>query len=145
MVAALFGGFVVLGWTLVPLLFFGVDETLDPARFALLPIHRGRLARGMLAAAFIGVPAVTTLFATTGLVIAAAIRFGALEAVVALFGVLSGLTLGVVASRAVTSAFAALLRSRRVRDLAAFGSATRADVRGMGCVELFSLLDEVTA
>jgi ABC-2 type transport system permease protein len=118
-VTAFVGGFVVLGWTLVPLLFFGVDETLDPARFALLPIRRGRLARGMLAAAFIGVPAVTTLFATTGLVIAAAIRFGALEAVVALFGVLSGLTLGVVASRAVTSAFAALLRSRRVRDLAA--------------------------
>jgi ABC-2 type transport system permease protein len=118
-VTAFVGGFVVLGWTLVPLLFFGVDETLDPARFALLPIRRGRLARGMLAAAFIGVPAMTTLFATSGLVIAAAIRFGLLEAVVALFGVLSGLTLGVVASRAVTSAFAALLRSRRVRDLAA--------------------------
>ncbi len=27
-----------LAWTLVPLLFFGVDETLDPARFALLPL-----------------------------------------------------------------------------------------------------------
>ncbi len=33
----------------------------------------------------------------------------------------------------------------RVRDLVAFGSATRADVRGMGPVELFSLLDEATA
>jgi class 3 adenylate cyclase len=33
----------------------------------------------------------------------------------------------------------------RVRDLVAFGSATRVDVRGMGPVELFSLLDEVTA
>jgi ABC-2 type transport system permease protein len=38
---------------------------------------------------------------------------------VALVGVLLGLGLGVVASRALTSAFAALLRSRRVRDLAA--------------------------
>ena len=73
----------MLGWTLVPLLFFGVDETLDPARFALLPIRGGTLARGMLAAAFIGVPALLTLLATSGLVVAAAIRFGPLEAVVA--------------------------------------------------------------
>jgi len=33
----------------------------------------------------------------------------------------------------------------RVRDLVAFGTETRADVRGMGSVELFSLLDEATA
>jgi adenylate cyclase len=32
----------------------------------------------------------------------------------------------------------------RVRDLVAFGSATRVDVRGMGPVELFSMLDEAT-
>ena len=33
----------------------------------------------------------------------------------------------------------------RVRDLVAFGPATRVDVRGMGTVELFSVLDEATA
>jgi len=33
----------------------------------------------------------------------------------------------------------------RVRDLVPFGSATSADVRGMGPFELFSLLDEATA
>jgi ABC-2 type transport system permease protein len=38
---------------------------------------------------------------------------------VAAVGVVTGLVLGVVASRAITSAFAALLRSRKVRDLAA--------------------------
>lgn len=119
-VVSAFGGTAVVGgWTLVPLLFFGVDETLDPARFALLPIGRMTLARGMLAAAFVGVPAAATLFATGGLVLAAGIRFGWLAAVVALVGVVAGLVLGVIASRAVTSAFAALLRSRRVRDLAA--------------------------
>jgi hypothetical protein len=31
-----------------------------------------------------------------------------------------------------------------VRDLVDFGSATSVDVRGMGPVELFSLLDEAT-
>jgi ABC-2 type transport system permease protein len=118
-VAAYTGGIVVLGWTLVPLLFFGVDETLDPARFALLPIRRATLTRGMLAAAFIGVPALATLIATSGLAVSAGIRFGLLGVVTGLAGVVAGLVLGVVASRAVTSAFASLLRSRRVRDLAA--------------------------
>jgi ABC-2 type transport system permease protein len=110
---------IVVGWAVVPLLFFGVDETLDPARFALLPMRRMTLARGMLAAAFVGVPAVVTLVGSGGLVIAAGIRFGPLEAGVGLVGVMLGLTVGVVASRALTSAFAALLRSRRMRDLAA--------------------------
>jgi ABC-2 type transport system permease protein len=119
LIAVFVGGFIILGWTLVPLLFFGVDETLDPARFALLPIRRGTLARGMLAAAFVGVPALVTLLGMFGLVLAAGLRFGRLEALAALVGVAAGLALGVVASRAVTSAFAALLRSRRVRDLAA--------------------------
>jgi len=39
-VATFAGAAVTLGWTLIPLLFFGVDETLDPARFALLPVPR---------------------------------------------------------------------------------------------------------
>jgi ABC-2 type transport system permease protein len=118
-VAVIVGGGFVLAWTLVPLLFFGVDESLDPARFALLPIRRMTLARGMLAAAFVGIPPLTTLVATGGLVIAAGLRFGAGPALAAALGVLLGLITGVVASRAVTSAFATLLRSRRVRDLAA--------------------------
>jgi ABC-2 type transport system permease protein len=118
-VATFAGAAVTLGWSLVPLLFFGVDETLDPARFALLPVRRRVLTRGMLAAAFIGVPAVVTLIGSGGLVIAAWIRFGPVEAGVAAVGVVAGLVLGVLASRAVTSAFAAMLRSRRVRDLAA--------------------------
>lgn len=118
-VASLAGSAVVLGWSFFPLLFFGVDETLDPARFALLPVPPMTLARGMLAAAFCGVPAAASLFATSGLAVAAGIRFGLVELVVAAIGVVLGLTLGVVASRAITSAFAALLRSRRVRDLAA--------------------------
>jgi ABC-2 type transport system permease protein len=84
-VVAVFAGVATtLGWTLVPLLFFGVDESIDPARFALLPIRRGTLARGMLAAAFVGVPAAATFLALCGLVVAAAVRSGALAAVAAL-------------------------------------------------------------
>lgn len=115
---SLAGTAVVLGWTLVPLLFFGVDETIDPARFALLPVPNRVLIRGMLAAAFVGVPAIATLIGSGGLVVGAWLRFGLAVAPVALVGVALGLTVGVLASRAVTSAFAALLRSRKVRDLA---------------------------
>ena len=62
---------LVLGWLLLPLVFFGVDETLDPARFALLPLTRRTLVTGLLAAALVGVPALATLLATGGLVVAA--------------------------------------------------------------------------
>jgi len=118
-VATFTGAAVTLGWAFVPLLFFGIDETLDPARFALLPVPRPVLTKGMLAAAYVSVPAVVTLLGTSGLAIAAGIRFGPLPAMVALAGVAAGLTFGILASRALTSAFASLLRSRRVRDLAA--------------------------
>ena len=130
-VSAVFvGAAVLLGWTLFPLLFFGVDETIDPARFALLPLSHRTLTRGMLASAFIGVPALMTFLATSGLVIAAALRFGLLSALVALVGVAAGLTLGVISSRAFTSAFAAMLRSRKMRDMAAVFIAAAASMIG---------------
>jgi ABC-2 type transport system permease protein len=113
------GGAVVLGWLLLPLLFFGVDETLDPARFALLPLTRRTLATGMLAAALVGIPGAATALALLGAVLAGGVRAGLGGALVALLGVALTVLLCVVLSRALTSAFAGLLRSRRVRDLAA--------------------------
>jgi ABC-2 type transport system permease protein len=118
-VAALGGAMLVLGWLLLPLLFFGVDESLDPARFALLPIPRRRLVAGLFTAALLGLPAIAVLLASSGLVLSAALIGGAGAAVVAAVGALTGLALCVLASRAVTAAFASALRSRKVRDLAA--------------------------
>ncbi|HEX5594825.1 MAG TPA: ABC transporter permease [Micromonosporaceae bacterium] len=119
LVAAFGGGLLVLGWLFVPLVFFGVDETLDPARFALLPLPRRTLVTGLFAAALAGVPAVFALIATTGLVVSAAMLGGWAAGLGAAVGIVAGLLLCVSLSRAVTSAFAAMLRSRRVRDLAA--------------------------
>lgn len=113
------GAAIVLGWLLLPLVFFGVDESLDPARFALLPLRRRTLVRGLFAAALAGLPALATLAATTGMVASAAHLGGAGAALGELVGVLCGLLLCVALSRAVTSAFATGLRSRRSRDLAA--------------------------
>ena len=119
LVASLGGAVLVMGWLLVPLVFFGVDETLDPARFALLPLGRRTVVTGMFAAALVGVPALALLLATSGLVLSAAMLGGAASAVVTAVGVVLGLFVCVAASRAVTSAFATMLRSRRMRDLAA--------------------------
>jgi ABC-2 type transport system permease protein len=113
------GTALTLGWLLLPLLYFGVDETIDPARFALLPISRRTLLRGMLAAALVSVPSAATAVALLGLVVGGLIRGGPAVAAVALLGGVLGILLCVVGSRALTSAFASMLRSRRVRDLAA--------------------------
>ncbi|GIH13121.1 ABC transporter permease [Rugosimonospora africana] len=118
-VMASFGGAtLVLGWLLLPLLFFGVDETLDPARFALLPLPRRTLATGMLAGAVVGIPGVATALAMLGVAVAGGLRAGPAGVGVAILGGALNLLLCIVLSRAVTSGFAALLRSRRVRDLA---------------------------
>ncbi|MEU7571574.1 ABC transporter permease [Micromonospora sp. NPDC049240] len=117
--AAFGGGVLTLGWLLLPLVFFGVDETLDPARFALLPLSRRTLVTGLLAAALVSVPALATLITVAGLVITAGALGGWSAALVEAVGVVAGLLVCVAGARAVTSAFATMLRSRRVRDLAA--------------------------
>ncbi|GIJ35139.1 ABC transporter permease [Micromonospora sediminimaris] len=119
LVAAFAGGLTVLGWLLLPLVFFGVDETLDPARFALLPLSRRTLVTGLFAAALVSVPTVAVLLGLSGLVVTAGVFGGWSAALVSAVGVVCGLLLCVAGARAVTSAFASMLRSRRVRDLAA--------------------------
>ncbi|GAA0390956.1 transporter [Micromonospora gifhornensis] len=130
LVAAFAGGLTVLGWLLLPLVFFGVDETLDPARFALLPLSRRTLVTGLFAAALVSVPTVAVLVALSGLVVTAGAFGGWPAAAVAVLGVISGLLLCVAAARAMTSAFASMLRSRRVRDLAAVLLAVAAALLG---------------
>jgi ABC-2 type transport system permease protein len=133
--ASFTGSALVLGWLFLPLLFFGVDETLDPARFALLPLPPRTLAAGMLAAACVGIPGLATAVALAGAVVGAGLRGGAVAAVVGLVGAVLGLLLCVVLSRAVTSGFATLLRSRRVRDLTALLLALFA--ASVGPIQLF--------
>ncbi|WP_433792730.1 ABC transporter permease [Actinoplanes sp. CA-252034] len=112
------GAMLILGWVFLPLLFFGVDNTLDPAQFALLPLRRRTLIAGMGVAALAGLPALATFAATLGTVTSAAQLGGPAAALAALAGVVLGLVLCVALSRAVISAFATALRSRRARDLA---------------------------
>ncbi|HET7762878.1 MAG TPA: hypothetical protein VFL46_11000 [Phycicoccus sp.] len=49
--------FITLMWGVLSLVATGVDNVLDPARFAVLPLRARELARGLLAAAYTGIPA----------------------------------------------------------------------------------------
>lgn len=137
LIPALGGAVLMLGWIFGPLVWFGVDETLSPTRFALLPIGRAALVRGLLAASLIGVPPFATALAASGLVIGAAIWHGIGTTLVTLVGVALGVLTCVTVSRAATSAFSNLLGSRRVRDLAAISLALLAAL--LGPLQLFGI------
>ncbi len=107
---------VSLGWLVLSLLVFGVDETVDPSRFALLPVRARELMPGLLVGGLIGSPGIATVVVALGLVITWS------RGPAAVLGALIAVVLGVVTcfllSRAGTAAFTSFLSSRRFRDLA---------------------------
>ncbi len=107
---------LTLGWLLMSLLVFGIDETVDPAKFALLPVRARELLPGLLVAGLVGVPGIASALVALGLIITWARTLPlTLAAVVA---VPLGLATCFLLSRAATAAFASFLSSRRFRDLA---------------------------
>src|SRR5699024_12278727 len=57
------GSVTVLLWLLIPVLAFGVDDTLDPRSFALFPRSARELQPGMFAAAAMSLPTLFTVLA----------------------------------------------------------------------------------
>lgn len=106
---------LAVGWVVLPVLTFGSDDLLDPARLVLLPLTGRQLVTVMGVGALIGVAPVATVVAALGLVPATA--SGPASAVIAVLSVLLLVVLCVSASRATTVALSGLLRSRRGRDL----------------------------
>lgn len=117
---------LTMGWVVLPVFAFGVDELLDPSRLALLPLTGPQLIRGLLASALVGVPPVATLVALGGALPGFART--PLAALLVALAIAAELLLCLVLSRAVTTALSGLLRSRRGRDvtavLLAFGGAS---------------------
>ncbi|MFL6045127.1 MAG: hypothetical protein ACJ72M_08420 [Propionibacteriaceae bacterium] len=116
-------GFAALsvGWLLMSMLVFGVDETIDPAKFALLPVRARELLPGLLVAGLISAPGIATVLVGAGLVITWARTVPLTLA--ALIGAVLGVVTCFLLSRAATAAFASFLASRRFRDLAFVGVA----------------------
>lgn len=116
-VVVLGGTLLVVGWWLLPLVAFGVDSTLDPARFRLFPLRRRHLLTGLTLAGLIGVPGVATVLLGGASALAwwrepAAVAAGAV-------GGALGVALAVIGSRAVTTLLAPLVGGRRFREVAA--------------------------
>lgn len=106
-----------LGWLLLPILYAGVDDTLSPSRFALLPLRGRELAPGLLAAAFVGLPAIATTLVALGQLAVWSTSVAAVVAAVVCVPV--ALLTAVASSRVVTAAFARSLSSRRYREATA--------------------------
>lgn len=107
-------GMMTLGWLLLPILFFGVDETLDPGRFALLPVPARKLVPGLILTSFIGAPGIALILLSLGLIVAwsgSAATFAA-AVVAAPLGCLTCVLL----SRALTTALAGMLSTRRAKE-----------------------------
>jgi ABC-2 type transport system permease protein len=110
------GSALVVGWAVVPVLAFGVDETLDPARFATLPLRARELIPGLTVAGVVGVPGVATALVCLATVVTWS--RGVVAVLLAVLAAPLALVTCVLVSRAATTA-AARLFTRRTRELAA--------------------------
>ncbi|WP_219948548.1 hypothetical protein [Salinibacterium sp. M195] len=68
-VSVLGGAVLVLGWTLLPLLSSGIDETVEPSKLATFPIPINTLVLALAVSGLLGVPGIITTLVTfaTGL------------------------------------------------------------------------------
>jgi ABC-2 type transport system permease protein len=116
-VTTLLGAALVVAWAVVPVLAFGTDPTLDPARFATFAVPERHLAVGLALSGLVGLPGI----ATTLLVLSTAVTWSRTPAslLAALVGGAAALATCVLLSRILTAAASAVLSTRRGRDVLA--------------------------
>ncbi|WP_028047385.1 hypothetical protein [Cellulomonas sp. URHE0023] len=117
LVTVLLGSVIVLGWWVVPLVSFGVDATVDPARFVTFTIPRRSMLLGLAIGAVLGIPGVVTV--VSALAIGGVWWRTPTALLVAPACALLGVATCIVGSRATTSASSHLMSKRRVRELMA--------------------------
>jgi ABC-2 type transport system permease protein len=108
------GSALTLGWALFPVIAYGIDETLDPARFATYAVPRRELVFGLLMSSLVSVPALVT--AILGLATVITWSRSVLAIVVALIAAVVGVLTCVALSRVTATAFSAMSRHRRGRE-----------------------------
>ncbi|MGP4096182.1 hypothetical protein [Nonomuraea sp. KM90] len=116
LVTVAFSAFLV-GWMVVPLLAFGLDDTLDPAKLSLFPLRTRRLAIGLFTASVTGVWPAAMLVVTFGALVGLASSAGGW--LLEVLAVLVQFALCVVTSRLITTSLSSALRTRRGRDVLA--------------------------
>jgi ABC-2 type transport system permease protein len=125
-------------WLVIPLFTAGLDETLDPRRFALFPLRGATIVSGLAAAALMGPGALTTALTLGG----AARGLGAdgPSVAVVVLAVFVALVSSVVWARVVTTTFAAVLASRRGRELGGVLAALLGIAVALGAQQMEGLL-----
>ncbi|MCW2287392.1 ABC-2 type transport system permease protein [Leucobacter luti] len=109
------GSALVLGWMIGPILFSGMDRTLDPARLVMFPMRPDTQLAGIAVSGLLGVPGIVTIFAAAAtavtwfrspLAVAAALLLAPVAAVTC-----------VLASQLLVTAMSRLAGSRRFREV----------------------------
>lgn len=111
------GVVLTLLWILVPLLAFGMDDTLDPARFAMFATPTPALGAGLILAGGITIPGLLTLGALLAMTLAWITT--PLVALTWILAAIIGFATCLTLARLCTTAAATQLRSRRGKDAAA--------------------------
>ncbi|MDR2973358.1 MAG: hypothetical protein LBV00_01400 [Propionibacteriaceae bacterium] len=111
----LVGSLIVIGWILLPLVFFGSDQTLDPARFTQFPLKGSQLAPGLAVAGIVGLPGFFTALIALGsalpwVQVPVAFAFG-------LVGGVLGWFMTQLGARAASATLSGMLSSRKAKDM----------------------------
>ncbi len=106
---------IFAAWVFGPLLSGGVDDTLDPSRVTLFPLHPHELRRGFVAAALTGYVPLATLIGVSGAVFAFSGSVG--DVVLLIACAMTLIAVSLAASRALAVVLALSGRSRRGRDI----------------------------
>jgi ABC-2 type transport system permease protein len=139
---------IAFAWVVGPVVAASVDDTLDIRRFELLPIPRGRLAVGLVAAALVGPGGAATAIAVVGGSVAGYADVSSVVPILAASVTLVALV--VVTARLLLTWLSDLLRSRRTREIAGLALGLTLALPGVvsiaasgGQVRLEGPLDEV--
>ena len=109
------GSILVIGWTFLPLVFFGSDQTLDPARFVQFPLTGRKLAPGLVLSGVVGLPG----FFTALICVGSALPWlnSPLVLVIGVAGGILGFLMTQIGCRLATTLLSGTLSSRKGRDL----------------------------
>lgn len=116
LVMVVLGSAVTIGWWLLPMIRFGMEDILDPSRLITFPVPPRRMFLAIALSSMLGIPAIVTiLFA---LAASLAWVLSPLALVAAIVCHLLGVIICILGSRALTTAAAGVTSGRRFREIA---------------------------
>ncbi|MEO7129917.1 MAG: hypothetical protein ABIZ07_00895 [Dermatophilaceae bacterium] len=111
------GATAIILWSVVPVLAFGSDPTLDPSRFATFAVPYRQLATGLVLGGVVGLPGLATSVVAAATIITWS--HGAVATAVAVVCAIVGVLTCVTMSRWLSALVTGALTSRRGRDITA--------------------------